>query len=588
MKHAKCYVKDYPRPQFVRPTYQMLNGYWDFCFDDDDRGEKEGWFKRFPKQQVIKVPFTYQTPKSGIHTTTHHPIVWYHRTIRLSPEQLNEKRLLLHFEGCDYYTKMYVNGSFIGNHYGGYTRFTFDLTKVIQPGENTITVRVEDDYGCTKPRGKQRWKDESYYCCYIDTTGIWKSVWLEFVPEWYLKGIKMTPHIEQYTVDIEYTLNAFKKGLKLQTIIFFKDVEVANVTVELKRPFFRQAIDIMSETHHSKINLWNHHEPNLYDVEFRLYDNDQLIDCVGSYFGIRHIGIENSWLTINYTPSYLKMVLDQGYWKDSHLTPPSEEALLLDIERALAMGFNGIRMHQKIEDERFYYYCDILGIYVWLEMPSFYEFNDEAVYRFTREWMEVIQQHYNHPSIITWVPFNESWGIPNVPINRKQQHFTKSIYYLTKTMDQSRPVITNDGWQHTISDIITLHDYKEYGEALLSCYRPIEELLNHQKTKGLPPRLPFASNYRYHGQPIMLTEYGGIAFEKNKDEGWGYGQMVKDEQDFIQRLKSLTDAIQSLPFCSGYCVTQLTDVQQEMNGLLDEDRNPKVPLEAIRAINEGI
>lgn len=364
MKHAKCYVKDYPRPQFVRPTYQMLNGYWDFCFDDDDRGEKEGWFKRFPKQQVIKVPFTYQTPKSGIHTTTHHPIVWYHRTIRLSPEQLNEKRLLLHFEGCDYYTKMYVNGSFIGNHYGGYTRFTFDLTKVIQPGENTITVRVEDDYGCTKPRGKQRWKDESYYCCYIDTTGIWKSVWLEFVPEWYLKGIKMTPHIEQYTVDIEYTLNAFKKGLKLQTIIFFKDVEVANVTVELKRPFFRQAIDIMSETHHSKINLWNHHEPNLYDVEFRLYDNEQLIDCVGSYFGIRHIGIENSWLTINYTPSYLKMVLDQGYWKDSHLTPPSEEALLLDIERALAMGFNGIRMHQKIEDERFYYYCDILGIYV--------------------------------------------------------------------------------------------------------------------------------------------------------------------------------------------------------------------------------
>lgn len=588
MKHTKCYIKNYPRPQFVRQSYQLLNGTWNFHFDDDNRGEKEKWFNHFPKGTTIEVPFAYQTPMSGINDQSHHPIVWYERTVSLTSEQLADKRIILHFEGSDYYTKVYVNGRFVNDHFGGYTRFSFDITDFIHIGENSITVRVEDDYSCTKPRGKQRWKDESYECWYVDTTGIWKSVWLEFVPQCYLKEVKMTPNMEDYTLEIEYTLNQIRKDLKVQTIISFDGIEVAKVTVEPTRPYFRNKIDLVSETHHFKVHLWSNSNPNLYDVEFKLYLGNELVDTVGSYFGIRHIDTNNNWFTINYSPSYLKMVLDQGYWKDSHLTPPDEEALLFDIQQTLNMGFNGIRKHQKIEDERFFYYCDILGVYVWVEMPSFYEFNDKSIAHFTKEWMDVVKQHYNHPSVITWVPFNESWGIQNIAIHRKQQHLTESIYYLTKALDQTRPVISNDGWEHTRSDIITLHDYKEYGEDLLACYRDIEKILNKQKVIGLPPRLPFASNYNYQGQPIMISEYAGIAFERNRGQGWGYGNLVKNEEEFIKRLKSLTNAIKSMSFCSGYCITQLTDVQQEMNGLLTEERQPKVPLEIIRAINDGV
>ncbi|MDF2699552.1 MAG: putative hydrolase [Haloplasmataceae bacterium] len=550
MQTTKFFIKDYPRPQFVRNNYLNLNGSWDFAFDDELKGEVEKWFENFPKQANIVVPFTYQTPLSGINKQEYHPYVWYHRLLDLNDEQLKNKRVILHLEGSDYFTKVYINGKYVDHHKGGYTRFSVDITHYLMVGENKIVYRIEDDLSCTKPRGKQRWLDHSFGCWYVETTGIWKTVWCEFVSENYLKDVKMTPHLENFTLEV----NEF---------------------------------DLLSDIHPFKIQLWSRYEPKLYDIEFCLYRNGIKIDQVGSYFGVRDITINNNCLNINDTPTYLKMTLDQGYWKESHLTPPDEAALLLDINRTLEMGYNGVRKHQKIEDERFLYYCDVLGLYVWEEMPSIYEFNDEMVTNFTTEWLEIVKQHYNHPSIITWVPFNESWGLQSLNKNRMQQHFTEQIYHLTKSIDAMRPVVCNDGWEHTISDIITLHNYYGNGELIEKCYKDIKSTLNNSYSLVLPPRNAFAKGYEYKGQPIMISEYGGIGFEKDKEKGWGYGKLANNEQDFINRLKNLTQTIFKLDFCCGFCITQTTDVQQELNGLLYENREPKVPLIEIRKINQN-
>ncbi len=282
---------------------------------------------------------------------------------------------------------------------------------------------------------------------------------------------------------------------------------------------------------------------------------------------------------------YLKMVLDQGYWESSLLTPPDEEALILDIKKILEYGYNGVRKHQKIEDERFYYWADVYGLTVWCEAPSFYEFDRRAIECVTKEWVDIVKQHYNHPSIITWVPFNESWGIPRILCDKKQQVFTEAIYYLTKSLDATRPVISNDGWEHTKSDIITLHDYAEYGEDLLSHWTDWEQnLSNTQSFNG--ERYAFAGGFRYEGQPIILSEFGGIAFCKD-EKAWGYGNAETSEGGYLERLNSLTDAIYSMDFISGYCYTQLTDVEQEQNGHMDMNRRDKVDAEKIRTIIQG-
>jgi hypothetical protein len=333
-----------------------------------------------------------------------------------------------------------------------------------------------------------------------------------------------------------------------------------------------------------RLRSWTPEHAHLSDSVFRLLRDHKEVDLVASYFGMRDIRIDGSNILLNGSPLYQRLILDQGYWKDSHLTPPDEAALITDIDKILALGYNGVRKHQKTEDERFLYWSDVKGLLVWSEMAAAYEYNDRGVTAFTRQWMEIVQQHYNHPSVITWTPFNESWGVPQIKTSRAQQHFTEAIYHLTKSYDPYRPVIVNDGWEHTVSDIITLHDYEEKGEDFLGRYlEHLKEILDNRFFHNLF-KSAFADGYGYRGQPVILSEFGGIAF--NNEPGWGYGNRVNTQEEFIKRFDAMTTAIKKVDILSGYCYTQISDVQQEINGLLDMDHNFKMDPGILKEINE--
>ena len=583
---VKAYQKDYPRPQFVREDWTNLNGEWDFRFDDERIGESDKWYDGINGDRNIVVPFTYETKASGIGETTFHPCVWYERTFSV-PEALRDKRVHLRFEGVDYEAKVWVNGSCVGEHKGAYSSFAFDITRYVQlDGVNRIVIRALDSDSTTQPRGKQRWVSDNFGCWYVQTTGIWKTVWLEYTDPQFIDSVKMTPDIDACTVRFDYRVNGADAS---DPIIFSAKVSyegklIAEISAAVTRPSGSLEVVLLNETAGEwKLKLWHPNHPHLYDVDFMLSRGGQVIDRVRSYFGMRKISIQGDKILLNNEPIYQRLLLDQGYWPDSHLTPPSEEALIEDIEKTKALGFNGLRKHQKIEDSRFLYWCDRLGLLVWSEMGATYEFNDDAVETFTKEWMEVIRQQYNHPSIVTWVPFNESWGIAQIFVNRKQQQFTEAIYHLTKSMDQTRPVVVNDGWEHTISDIITLHDYVEKGSEFAARYRDKEKILgNTYAFNG--GKYAFASCYEYRGQPVVISEFGGIAFRN--ETGWGYGNQVETEAEFLERYRSITQAIVDTEYVCGFCYTQTTDVQQEVNGLLTEDRKPKIDPEKIKPITE--
>ena len=582
----KCYIKDYPRPQFVRKEWENLNGEWNFIFDDNDEGEIKKYFLDFPQCNKICVPYTYETKLSGIEDESIHYIIWYNRKINISKEQLQNKKVILNFEGSDYKTKVWINGNYIGENIGAYTRFSFNIEKYVIEGENDITIKVEDSLSKDQPRGKQRYKKESWKCWYIQTTGIWKTVWLEWVSEKYLKVVKTTPKTDKIQLEIETNLSEQdieKQKYYIETEISFNGQILNNTKEIINNNYQKSEINIAQEEIKHDIQKWSMNNPNLYDINYKLYCEDKVIDNVESYFGIREIAIQGNKIYLNGEELYLKLILDQGYWKESHLTPPNEESLIKDIESVLAFGYNGIRKHQKIEDERFLYLCDVKGVLVWGEMANCYNFDDSSLQNFTNEWIKVVKQNYNHPSIITWVPINESWGVPEVSNSKEQQNFINSLYYLTKSMDNTRPVISNDGWEHTISDIITIHDYKQDDEMLYQEYADEDmKVLNNLKEYNGKHRL-FANGYKYEGQPVIMSEYGGIAI--NSDEGWGYGKQVKDEKELVERFTKLTKAINNIPYISGYCYTQLTDVQQEINGLMDAERNYKIDSNIIRNIN---
>lgn len=582
----KCYIKDYPRPQFVRREWQNLNGEWNFIFDDNDEGETKKYFKEFPMDKKIIVPFTYETKLSGIEDESVHYIVWYNKKINISKEQLQNNKVILNFEGSDYKTKVWINGKYIGENIGAYSRFSFDIEKYVMEGENDITIKVEDSLSKDQPRGKQRYKKESWKCWYIQTTGIWKTVWLEWVSKKYLKAVKITPKTDKVQLEIETNLSEQdieQQKYYIETEISFNGQILNNIKEILNNNYEKIKMNIVKEGINHDIQKWSVNSPNLYDITYKLYCEDKVIDTAYSYFGIREIAIRENKIFLNDEELYLKLILDQGYWKESHLTPPSEDSLTKDIESVLAFGYNGIRKHQKVEDERFLYWCDVKGVLVWSEMANCYNFDDNSLQNFTNEWIKVVKQNYNHPSIITWVPINESWGIPEVSICKKEQNFATTLYYLTRAIDDTRPVISNDGWEHTISDIITIHDYKQDEELLYQEYTDKEmKVLNNLEEYNGKHRL-FINGYKYEGQPVIMSEYGGIAI--NSEEGWGYGKQVKNEKELIERFTKLTNAIKNIPYISGYCYTQLTDVQQEINGLMDTERNYKIDSNIIRNIN---
>ena len=580
--------KEHPRPQFIRENWQLLDGEWRFTFDDNNEGVKQKWYQEFPEAREIQVPFTYETELSGINEQEQHNVVWYEKTFSVE----DAGNYVLNFEGVDYYTQVWLNGELLGDHRGGYERFSFDLFDYILPGENKIVLRVVDSLMNEQPRGKQTWKEETFGCWYVGTTGIWKSVWLEKAHINGLESVKMTPDVDNDCIVLEPSLKnkilvPGDKKYYLEAKVSFK----GDLVSHYKGLITHEMAPIQMDTRIRKdsnwgTQKWSTHEPNLYDITFTLYEGETVaIDHVHSYFGMRKISIENGQILLNNENLYQRLILDQGYWKESGLTPPSVEDLEKDLDLTLEAGYNGLRKHQKIEDERFMYLCDLKGLLVWVEMPSTYLFNDVAMENLTDEWRQIVKQHYNHPSVITWVPFNESWGVKDIMNVKKPQQFTESIYYLTKAIDANRPVITNDGWEHTISDILTLHDYEEFGERFAERYRDKDAIVNNEIMFNRD-WFAFAKDYGYKGQPVIISEYGGIAFETDKKENWGYGNQVKDESSFLKRFDSITKAIQDLPYVSGFCYTQLTDVEQEINGLYTPSREAKVTIEKIKETNE--
>lgn len=569
MKHTKCYIPEYPRPQFVRRDWLNLNGEWKFGFDDEVTAD-EAISGNLPRR--INVPFTYETKLSGIEDHIQHNVVWYSRTI----SEKSGKRAILTFEGADYDTEVYVGGKLVGTHRGAYSRFSFDITDYLYEGKTVLAVKCTDNDLPVQVRGKQRWEKDSFGCWYVQTTGIYKTVWLEYVDEVHLTKLKITPDISDSSVkfdvgvskpadDVEVRINITFDGRHIQTAsVWAADID-NTVSVRL---------DSKNITYQAEMwSLWN---PALYDVEVTVRKNDVVTDTVGSYFGLREYTVKDGKLLFNNGPFYAKLVLDQGYWKGSSITPPSEEAIMRDIQLAKEMGFNGCRKHQKNEDERFYYYADIMGFTVWCELPSNHWFSDEATKDIASEWLDIVTQNYNHPSLVTWVLFNESWGVRGIASNPAQSNLATGLYFMTKSLDTMRPVVSNDGWSHAKSDILTLHHYEQNADWLYSMYDNRTKLTDGDVWNS--QILPFAKGYKYEGQPIIMSEFGGTHYAQS--EGWGYGAAVHSDEEFLERFGSLMDAVKRMNI-SGYCYTQLTDVEQETNGLLTDERKPKVPLNEI-------
>lgn len=576
---------EYPRPQFVRDSWINLNGEWEFEFDDDRVGSKEKWHLGNRKlSKTIQVPFAFQSKLSGIGSNEFHDVVWYRRDLTL-PEAFQDKRILLHFGAVDYEASVWVNGVLVAKHEGGHTPFHADITDALQAGTNKLVVKAVDySKDVTLPRGKQYWHTDSASIFYTRTTGIWQTVWMEAVSaDGYLDKVKITPDIDEKQVEFQFFIQGSDSNAKLQlkVEISFNGELVSEDTYGMRNSSGARKIRLNDFNDHGLGAWWTPEHPNLYDVTFTLLVDNQAVDVVTSYFGMRKVSIEDGKLCLNNRPYFLKMVLDQGYFPDGNLTPPSDEAIKQDVELTKAMGFNGARKHQKLEDPRFLYWCDKLGLVVWSEAANAYEYTEKYVSRFTNEWISSIERDYNHPSIIAWVPLNESWGVPNIQIDKLQQQHALTMYHLTKSLDLMRPVVSNDGWELVKTDLFTIHDY-EWREGVLE-----ERYSSSDKAVHAMPanRRLFVEGFPYEDQPILVTEFGGIAYKKSEWEGWGYSGADNDE-DYEEKLRAVIRPLLNSGVVQGYCYTQLTDVEQEINGLLTYDRKPKIPVEIIKAIND--
>ena len=598
---------EYPQPQFQRERWLSLNGDWQFEFDDRNVGLEEGWATS-PRAlaRTIKVPYCFESQLSGIGDTSFHPWLWYRRGFTV-PADWKGQRVLLNFGAVDYRAMVWVSGQMVGSHEGGETPIRFDITPYIKPGANTIVVRAEDfPTDRSIPRGKQYWEPKSRSIFYTRTSGIWQPVWLEAAGESYLESVKIDPAPDG-AVRFEATIAEPQNDLELRVGVRSAAPvvapnapgaparaggqpaprpEITSATVRATGP--RAVLGIVI----ADPRPWSPRSPNLYDVTFELRRGSTLVDRVQSYFGFRSVGVEDGRVTLNHNPVYLKLVLDQGYWPESVMTPPTDEAIQRDIRLAKEMGFNGARKHQKIEDPRYLYWADRLGFLVSGEMPNAYVFTDQYVSRFTREWMDAVLRDRNHPSIIIWAPLNESWGVPNLRDARQQAHL-KELYWLTRTLDDTRLVVDNEGWEHTdTTDLFAVHDYARAGDELLERYK------SFGNAKALPPGtfIPtpgtpvLVPGSRYNGSPLYLSEFGGIAFippgHQVPGDAWGYAGVEKTPEAALERLRGLYAAIARIPAFAGVCYTQLTDVEQEVNGLLTNDRKPKFDTKAVRDIND--
>jgi hypothetical protein len=590
----------YPRPQLVRGSHHALDVICGFAYDDEDRGRAEHW-EVHPEAfaRNIQLPFAPESAASGIGDTGYHPVVWYQ--IDLDEAALDAagrvrqgETILLHFGAVDYRADVWVDGQHVLSHEGGQTAFSADITSVLRQDTetHTVVIRAQDDpLDVTVPRGKQDWQEEPHSIWYHRTTGIWRTVWIEAVPALHIRHLAWMPDVPEASVRLALELSHRPAdAVTVEVVLSFNGHELARQQITAYSDQIAVDVPLQAQRNgqHYEQLLWTPDNPRLIDATITVTDTLGAHDVVASYVGLRSVGVGQGRFLLNDRPMYVRSVLEQGYWPQSHYTAPSVEALREEVEVIKSLGFNAARIHQKVEDPRFLYWCDRLGLMIWGETAGAYEFNALAVGRLTREWVDILRSSTSHPCVITWVPLNESWGVQHGAHSESQRSYGLALANLTRALDPSRPVISNDGWEHTDSDIWTFHDYEDSGEILRERYGTRASI--DAMIRGIGPAgrrmsvMPDPDTSR----PVMLTEFGGISYAPGTvfDDSWGYSAAT-NAVDFQDRLTSILDAVNASAHLSGFCYTQITDTRQETNGLCDENRKPKLPAETMAAIIRG-
>ncbi|WP_066586576.1 glycoside hydrolase family 2 protein [Cellulomonas timonensis] len=590
----------YPRPQIYRESWLSLDGPWEFTFDDDRRGHVEHWEQDpRPFARTIVVPFPPESPASGIGDTTPRATAWYRRTLpsaELPARRRPDDRHVLHLGAVDHLADVWVDGQHVTTHVGGQTPVVVDVTDALDPHatEHVIVVRAEDDpENVEQPRGKQDWLPEPHVIWYHRTTGIWQSVWIETVPRDHVEHLTWRSDVPGARIEVAVRLGARPTtartcrvqiehaGKTLATAEVDVHNDLAEVTLSLPRQRNGQAYETL---------LWSPDAPVLLDARVALLDEaGDEIDQVLSYVGMRSVQVDRGQLLLNDRPFYTRAVLAQGYWPESHLAAPSPDALRAEVALIKELGFNTVRVHQKVEDPRFLYWCDTLGVAVWAETAAALQFSDVAVQHLTREWLDIVRRDISHPSVLAWVPFNESWGIQHVAHDTAQQQYSRALTSLTRALDPTRPVISNDGWEHTDSDLCTVHDYEADPVVIAARYGSPETVEGWMRGIGpagrrmwLGPHPPAVGE-----MPILLSEFGGVSFDTAQlDDAWGYST-AQDAPGFEAAVGGLLEAVHRSPVLQGFCYTQLTDTRQETNGICDDTRRPKLPIDVVRAMVIG-
>lgn len=584
-----CPRPEYPRPQFERKEWLNLNGEWEFEQDPGMSGRERKLYEAERFSQTILVPFCPESDLSGVGNKDYMNCVWYRKTIAV-PADWKGGRIFLNFGAVDYKAYVYVNGKEVMNHKGGYASFGVDITDYLSKtgGENVIAVCAEDITRSGKqPKGKQSGTYYSRGCDYTRTTGIWQTVWIEHVPDAYITNIRVVPDPENGCVQVTAEVAGAAKAQGTQCCKSAKTAEPACCGAGdgmLRAEAYYEgkpagcakgsaASGIVSlNIALSEKHLWEPGAGRLYDLKLT-YGEDE----VNSYFGLRSVKLDGMKFLINGTSVFQRLVLDQGFYPDGIYTAPTDEALVQDIELSMAAGFNGARLHQKAFEPRFLYHCDRLGYLVWGEHANWgLDLSDyESLAIFLPEWVEIVNRDFNHPAIVGWCPFNETWDTDG---RKQRDEVLYNVYTVTKAIDPTRPCIDTSGNFHVKTDIFDVHDYDQNPETFKARY-------DRLMTEGvLEDRLDNRQTYR--GEASFVSEYGGIKWDADGGiESWGYGEGPKSMEEYLERYRLLTDALLDNDQFFGFCYTQLYDVEQEKNGLYTYHRKPKFDMEIIRTIN---
>jgi beta-galactosidase/beta-glucuronidase len=597
----------YPRPMMCREAWGSLDGSWGFAHDDADEGLPARWFlpsTTAPFERRIEVPYPPESPASGVGARGMHPVVWYRRTVRhdeilgSAAEEPADRRVLIHFGAVDYRAQVWFDGRLVASHVGGQAPFTADVTDAMDAvSEHVLVVRAEDDpHDLHQPRGKQDWREEPHSVWYDRTTGIWQPVWFEVVPAQHLVDVAWTPDVPGGVVRGEVTLAKVPvRPLLLDLTVRLGEEVLAEQTyvVRDRITVVDVAVPALRNGQERARLLWMPENPVLLDVEVALREREDrsVVDTVASYTGLRTVSVGGGAFKLNGQPYYLRSVLNQGFRPDTQLASRGTSELRAEVELIKAMGFNAVRVHQKAEDPRFLHWADRLGLIVWAETGSAYEFSSTAVALLMTEWLELVRRDRSHPSVAVWVPLNESWGVQDISTVPAQQAFARSLSNVTRALDPSRPVVSNEGWEHVDSDILGLHDYTLDADELRTRYQDrqsaVDAALAGHGAQGRRPMLGDTQRQAFLAgeAPLMITEFGGISIS-NDENAWGYGHAGSPEE-YAASLAGLFDALRSSTEVVGFCYTQFMDTGQETNGLLFSDGKPKIPIESIFEIVTG-